>query len=70
MLRGMAQERADEGGSYEFADRWPINALTMRFHIDHEEQQIRWARWARGQIATWSSPKDAAGWDWAAALAD
>jgi DNA-binding PadR family transcriptional regulator len=70
VLRGMAQERADEGGSYEFADRWPINALTMRFQIDHNEQRIRWARWAREQIATWHSPKDAAGWDWAAALAD
>jgi PadR family transcriptional regulator, regulatory protein AphA len=69
VLRGMIAERASEV-AYEFAARWPINALTMRFQIDHNEQQIRWARWAREQIATWRSPKDAAGWDWAAALAD
>ena len=69
VLRGMIAERSNEA-SYEFAVRWPINALALRFQLDHNEQQIRWARWARGQIATWRSPKDAAGWDWAAALAD
>jgi len=68
-LRGMIAERSNEV-AYEFAGRWPINALAMRFQLDHNEQQIRWARWAREQIATWRSPKDAAGWDWAAALAD
>jgi hypothetical protein len=56
--------------NYEFAARWPINALSLRFQLDHNELQIRWARWAREQIATWRSPKDAAGWDWARALAD
>ena len=69
VLRGMIAARSNEV-AYEFAERWPINALTMRFQLDHNEQQIRWARWARQQIATWRSPKDAAGWDWAAALAD
>lgn len=69
VLRGMIAERSNEV-AYEFAERWPINALAMRFQIDHNEQQIRWARWAREQIATWRSPRDAAGWDWAAALAD
>ena len=69
VLRGMIDARATEA-NYEFAARWPINALSMRFQLDHNELQIRWARWAREQIATWRSPKDAAGWDWAAALAD
>ena len=69
VLRGMVAERANER-DYEFAARWPVNALTMRFQLDHCEQQIRWARWAREQIATWRSPKDVAGWDWAAALGD
>ena len=69
VLRGMIAERSNEV-AYEFAARWPVNALTMRFQIDHNEQQIRWARWAREQVATWRSPKDAAGWDWAAALAE
>ncbi len=69
VLRGMIDARASET-DYEFASRWPINALSMRFQIDHNELQIRWAQWAREQIATWRSPTDAAGWDWAAALAD
>jgi DNA-binding PadR family transcriptional regulator len=69
VLRGMIEERSSET-AYEFAARWPINALSMRFQLDHNELQIRWARWAREQIATWRSPNDAAGWDWAAALAD
>jgi len=69
VLRGMIDARSSET-NYEFAARWPINALSMRFQLDHNELQIRWARWAREQIATWRSPKDAAGWDWAAALAD
>lgn len=69
VLRGMIAARAGEA-NYEFAPRWPINALSLRFQLDHNELQIRWARWAREQIATWRSPKDAAGWDWAAALAD
>ena len=69
VLRGMIDARSSET-NYEFATRWPINALSMRFQLDHNELQIRWARWAREQIATWRSPKDAAGWDWAAALAD
>jgi DNA-binding PadR family transcriptional regulator len=69
VLRGMIDARSSETG-YEFASRWPINALALRFQLDHNELQIRWAQWAREQIATWRSPKDAAGWDWAAALAD
>jgi DNA-binding PadR family transcriptional regulator len=68
VLRGMIAERSREP-VYEFAERWPINAVALRFQIDHNELQIRWARWAREQAATWRSPKDAAGWDWQAALA-
>jgi DNA-binding PadR family transcriptional regulator len=69
VLRGMIDARSSET-NYEFAARWPINALSMRFQLDHNELQIRWARWAREQIATWRSPTDAAGGDWATALAD
>jgi PadR family transcriptional regulator, regulatory protein AphA len=68
VLRGMIAVAEAADSSYEFAERWPINALSMRFQIDHNELQIRWARWAREQTATWRSPKDAAGWDWRAAL--
>jgi PadR family transcriptional regulator, regulatory protein AphA len=53
---------------YEFESRLPINALALRFQLDHERHIADWARWARDQIATWRSPTDAAGWEWAAAL--
>ena len=67
-LRAMID--ASREGAYEFASRRGVNALALRFQIDHEQLQIRWARWAREQIATWHSPTDADGWDWYAALAD
>ena len=54
--------------SYEFTDRWPINALGLRFELDHEAQIAEWAAWAREQVATWRTPSDAGDWDWAAAL--
>lgn len=54
--------------SYEFSERWPVNALSLRFQLDHEAQVARWAKWAREQIATWKSPSDAGDWDWDAAL--
>jgi DNA-binding PadR family transcriptional regulator len=65
-LRSMIE--ASEQAPYEFAGRLPINALALRFQLDHEQLQIDWARWARAQIASWTSPGDAGGWDWRAAL--
>ncbi len=65
-LRSMID--ASRAGPYEFAHRLPINALALRFQLEHEALQARWARWARRQIATWHSPNDAANWDWYAAL--
>jgi len=67
-LRAMID--ASREGPYEFASRRAVNALALRFQIDHEELQILWAGWARDQIGTWHSPTDANGWDWFAALAD
>ncbi len=57
-------------GPYEFSGRLPINALALRFQLDHEQLQIDWAAWAREQISTWNSPTDANRWDWRAALVD
>ena len=54
--------------SYEFTSRWPINALGLRFELDHEGQIAGWAAWAREQVATWHSPSDAGDWDWEAVL--
>ncbi|MET0909752.1 MAG: PadR family transcriptional regulator [Ilumatobacteraceae bacterium] len=59
---------ASRSGPYEFAGRLPINALALRFQLDHEALQIRWAEWARAQIDGWNSPTDANGWDVFAAL--
>ena len=55
-------------GPYEFAGRLPINALALRFQLDHEQLLVDWARWAREQTAAWRSPTDAGGWDWQSAL--
>jgi len=66
VLRSMIEESAT--GPYEFADRLPVNALGLRFQLDHQQQVATWAAWAREQVATWRSPTDAAGWDWQAAL--
>lgn len=67
-LRSMID--ASRTGPYEFAGRLPINALALRFQLDHEALQASWAAWAKDQIAQWRSPTDANGWDWPAALAD
>jgi PadR family transcriptional regulator, regulatory protein AphA len=58
----------DEQPGYEFAGRLPINALGLRFHMDHERHLVQWATWAREQVQGWRSPVDAAGWDWRRAL--
>ncbi len=67
-LRSMIEATAQ--GPYEFSGRLPINALALRFQLDHEQLQIDWAAWAREQISTWNSPTDANRWDWQTALAD
>lgn len=66
-LRSWIAEAAS--GPYEFEGRMPTNALGLRFQLDLESTTARWARWAREETATWRSTTDAAGWDWAAALA-
>ena len=58
----------DDQPGYEFAGRLPINALGLRFHLDHERHIVEWATWAEAQVSTWRSPTDAAGWDWREAL--
>jgi DNA-binding PadR family transcriptional regulator len=55
--------------SYEFARRRSINALALRFQLDHEAVLARWAAWARAETRTWHSPTDSGDWDWYAALA-
>lgn len=54
---------------YAFADRRPINALALRFHVDHQRHLADWARWALAQTASWRSPTDPGDWDWRAVFA-
>jgi len=65
-LRSMIE--AAEDGHAEFAQRLALNALALRYQLDHQQLQADWARWASAQIETWHSPTDPAGWDWYTAL--
>ena len=51
-----------------FAERRPINALGLRFQLDHHRAIRDWCEWALEQTATWSSPTDAGDWEWRQAL--
>jgi len=65
-LRSMIDASLDSG--YEFAERWPINALGLRFELDHESHIAEWAAWAVDQTAMWRSTTDPGDWSFAAAL--
>lgn len=56
------------GDDVPFPDRIHLNALGLRFVLDHERTIVDWARWALEQIDGWASTIDAAGWDHVAAL--
>jgi DNA-binding PadR family transcriptional regulator len=51
-----------------FAERTHLNALGLRFVIDHERAIATWARWALGEIEAWRSTTDPGPWDHGAAL--
>jgi PadR family transcriptional regulator, regulatory protein AphA len=53
----------------QFAERVHVNALGLRFVIDHERAIATWARWALQQTATWQSTTDPGAWDHRSALA-
>src|SRR5688500_7024263 len=52
--------KVDELASDEqpFAERVHLNALGLRFVVDHERTIATWARWALEQVGTWSSTTD------------
>ncbi|NND73823.1 MAG: PadR family transcriptional regulator [Ilumatobacter sp.] len=66
VLWGMA-EALDEP-AYEFSRRLQINALGLRFQLDHHRMVAEWATWAYEQAAGWNSTIDLGGWDWRNAL--
>jgi DNA-binding PadR family transcriptional regulator len=45
-----------------FPERVHLNAIGLRFHIDHERTIAGWARWALDQTSTWPSTTDPGGW--------
>jgi len=61
---------AASAGPYEFERRAALNALALRFQLDHEALFATWTRWARDQLETWRSPTDPGEWDWQRALDD
>jgi PadR family transcriptional regulator, regulatory protein AphA len=56
-------------GPYEFADRLPVNALALRWGLEHQRLLAEWADWAQAQVSEWRSTTDPGDWDWYAALA-
>lgn len=46
-----------------FPERLHLNALCLRFHLDHEQLVGDWARWALEQVDTWRSTTDPGNWD-------
>jgi len=64
------EEKVDEltGDDPAFVERVHLNALGLRFVLDHERTLATWARWALEQTEGWSSTTDPAGWDHRRAL--
>ncbi len=46
-----------------FPERVHLNALGLRFVLDHEAAIATWARWALDQTEGWRSTTDPRGWD-------
>jgi DNA-binding PadR family transcriptional regulator len=64
------QEKVDELASDDvpFAERLHLNALGLRFMLDHERSIAGWARWALAQTTGWRSTADPGPWDHRQAL--
>jgi DNA-binding PadR family transcriptional regulator len=50
-------------GEAPFSERWHLNALGLRFMLDHERAIADWARWALEQTSSWRSSTDPGKWD-------
>lgn len=53
---------------YPFADRLHLNALSLRFQLDHQTMTLGWAEWAGEQVAKWRDVDDPGDWVWRNAL--
>jgi DNA-binding PadR family transcriptional regulator len=46
-----------------FPQRAHLSAIALRLQFEQEEAVLRWARWARRQVAQWTSTTDTGAWD-------
>jgi PadR family transcriptional regulator AphA len=53
----------NERGDVAFPERLHLNAIGLRFHLDHERCIATWARWALEQTEAWVSTTDPGPWD-------
>jgi hypothetical protein len=53
-----------------FPERAHLSALSIRLPAEQERAVVRWARWARKQVAEWESTSDPGTWDPLAHLAE
>ena len=51
-----------------FAERAHISALTLPLQLEQETAVLRWARWALGQVESWTDTTDPGDWDGAASM--
>lgn len=69
-LADLAEKDVEHGRpDVPFPERVHLNALCLRFHIDHERLVGDWARWALDQVNEWPSTRDPGDWDRRAAAA-
>jgi PadR family transcriptional regulator, regulatory protein AphA len=64
------EEKVDELAEDQptFVERVHLNALGLRFIIDHERSIAAWARWALEETEAWRSTTDPGAWDHRRAL--
>ena len=67
-LATMAGEGVE--GATGFPGRLHLSAMGLRLQVEQELVVLRWARWARDQLPTWSAADEPGKWDHRAALAD
>lgn len=46
-----------------FPARMHLSALSLRLQLEQELTVLRWARWARREVATWRATTDPGDWD-------
>jgi DNA-binding PadR family transcriptional regulator len=68
LIEDEAQQRLDDlagmaARSSRFPEREHLSALCLPLQLEQEAAVLRWARWARAQVAGWASTTDPGDWD-------